>query len=228
MLARSGRGGVTRFDRARRLAKDLHAEVGGDVPVGLASLTDRVLPHLFPTASSDVFLSTLDRAMGIERPPPDRTGRGRATSLGALAALGGKNFFRPATTKRVAVVFTDGESVPVRVAPLQAGLAEGAVTPVFVRLWSADEQIFDAAGRPLEEYVADPDSVAVLDSVGNALGSRVFGEGDTKAIAAEVRRALGEGPTGPAGRQLRSVELAPYSVAVAFLPLLVLLWRRNL
>jgi hypothetical protein len=227
MLARSNPGGLTRFDRARKVAKELHAELG-DVPVGLASLTDRVLPHLFPSASEDVFVSTLDRAVGIERPPPDRFGRGRATSLGALAALGRRNFFRAGTTKRVAVVFTDGESVPVRAAPLEAGLAQGGVTPVFVRFWAPEERIFTPDGEPIPEYAADPDSVATLDSVANAIGGRVFDESDGRALVREVRRAVGEGPTGPAGRELQSLELAPYSVAAAFLPLLFLVWRRNL
>ena len=38
--------------------------------VGIASLTDRVLPHLFPSTDVDVFEATIERSMAIERPPP--------------------------------------------------------------------------------------------------------------------------------------------------------------
>ena len=33
-------------------------------------MTNRVLPHLFPSANEDIFQATLERAIGIERPPP--------------------------------------------------------------------------------------------------------------------------------------------------------------
>src|SRR5262249_54862857 len=49
MLAREP-GGVTRFDRARQVAERMQAAIP-DVPAGVASLTDRPLPHLFPTTN---------------------------------------------------------------------------------------------------------------------------------------------------------------------------------
>ena len=227
MLARGSPRELSRFDRARSLMSELRAELPG-VPVGIASLTDGVLPHLFPTTNEAVFAATLSRSVGIERPPPDRSGRGRATVLGALASLGTRNFFTPGTAKRVAVVLTDGESLPVATGALASAFAEGAVTPIFARLWAADERIFDAKGRPLPAYLADPDSAATLDSVASAVGGRVFGESDLSALVRTTRAALGSGPTGPAGRQLQSLELAPYAVLGAFVPLLFLVWRRNL
>jgi hypothetical protein len=33
---------------------------------------------------------------------------------------------------------------------------------------------------------------------------------------------------GPSGRELQSFELAPYAVLASFVPLLFLVWRRNL
>jgi hypothetical protein len=80
MLAQSGRSGATRLERARALAKDMRLRLP-DVKVGIASLTDRVLPHLFPSLSPHAFSTTIDRAIGIERPPPDRRGRVRAAAL---------------------------------------------------------------------------------------------------------------------------------------------------
>lgn len=227
MLARRRPTGLTRIDRARAIAKDVRGALPG-VPVGVASLTDRVLPHLFPTTNQDVFVATLDRALGIERPPPDRSGRGRATSLRALGALGTANFFRPGARKRVAIVLTDGESLPVRVGPLESALARGNVTLLLVHVWGVDERIFRPNGLPLREYLADPDTPGFLESLTNAIGARVFAEDEASRVAAAAREAIGSGPTGPSGRELQSLELAPYAVLGSLVPLLFLVWRRNL
>jgi hypothetical protein len=227
MLARRHANGLTRIDRAKAIAQEVRTALPG-VPVGIASLTDRVLPHLFPTTNEDVFVSTLDRSVGIERPPPDRTGRGRATALAALRLLGTGNYFSPGTTKRVAVVLTDGESVPVRISTLQRGLEQGGVTPLFVHVWNVDERIFRPGGRPLRQYVADPDSPGFLRSVATAVGGEMFEEGDVAGLVRASRTAIGEGPLGPSGRELQTLELAPYAVLASFLPLLFLVWRRNL
>jgi hypothetical protein len=227
MLARPRPGSETRLERARAIAKDVRASLPG-VPVGIASLTDRVLPHLFPTANEDAFLATLDRSVGIERPPPDRSGRGRATALGALGLLGTRDFFTPGTTKRVAVVITDGETRPVNIPALEGGLAAGGVTPLIVDVWGADERIFGAHGKPLAAYTADLDAPGMLESITSAIGGRMFGEGDTRGVVRAARAALGEGPMGRTDRQLQSLELAPYAVLASFVPLLFLVWRRNL
>ena len=71
MLARRSPSEPTRLDRARKLSKHVRAQLT-DVEFGLASITDRVLPHLFPTLSLNSYAATIDRAIGIERPPPDR------------------------------------------------------------------------------------------------------------------------------------------------------------
>ena len=228
MLAQRRPTGLTRIDRARAIAKDVRTALPG-IPVGVASLTDRVLPHLFPTTNQDVFVATIDRALGIEKPPPDRrTGRGRATSLRALGALGTANFFRPGARKRVAIVLTDGESLPVRVAPLESDLARGNVTLVLVHLWDVEERIYQPNGVPLRAYLADPDTPGFLRSLANAIGARVFAEGDARDIARAARDAIGAGPTGPSGRELQSLELAPYAVLASFVPLVFLVWSRNL
>jgi hypothetical protein len=76
MLARSGASAPDRLQRAKKLALKLRQAVP-DVPFGITSLTDRVLPHLFPTLDPNVFQSTLKDAIGIERPPPLGHGRSR-------------------------------------------------------------------------------------------------------------------------------------------------------
>jgi hypothetical protein len=227
MLARRRAESATRIDRARAIAKEIRGSLSG-VPVGVASLTDRVLPHLFPTTNRDVFIATLDRAVGIERPPPDRSGRGRATSLGSLGSLGRANYFRPGTTRRVAIVLTDGESLPVRVAPLEAALAGGNVTLVLVHVWGVDERIFGPNGVPVREYVADPDTPVFLSSLANSIGARVFDENEAGAVARVVREMIGSGPVGVSGRELDTVELAPYALLASFVPLVFLVWRRNI
>ena len=69
MLAQADPGSPARFDRAKAAARTFRASLSR-MPVGIASMTTRVLPHLFPGANEDVFQTTLDRSLGIERPPP--------------------------------------------------------------------------------------------------------------------------------------------------------------
>ena len=69
MLAAADAGEPNRFDRAKRIATELRREFP-DLPMGLASMTDRLLPHLFPTVDGATYGATLARAMGVDRPPP--------------------------------------------------------------------------------------------------------------------------------------------------------------
>ena len=75
MLAARGRRGPSRIARAQELALQLRAAVP-ELKVGVASFTDRVLPHLFPTLDDEVFAATVralarDRAASAEPAPPD-------------------------------------------------------------------------------------------------------------------------------------------------------------
>jgi hypothetical protein len=226
MLARSSPSEPTRFDRARQTAVELRSRLP-DVPVGVASLTDRVLPHLFPSISGQAFSATVARALGIERPPPDRFGRGRATALGALSGLADRNFFDPSARHRLAVVFTDGESLPVAAAALRDRLEAGRVHVLIVRVWRPDERVFDRTGRPIADYRPDPASGPELAALGRELRAGVFDEAHLSGVTDAARAALGSGPTGPEGRDLQSRRLAPYAVLAALAPLSFLLWRRN-
>jgi hypothetical protein len=227
MLARQGVGGPTRFERSLDAAKELRARIP-TVPVGVASLTDRMLPHLFPTTSENAFTATLDKAMGVERPPPDRSGRGKVTALGALQGLATGNFFGPDARKRVAVVFSDAETVPVDVGTLRARLFRANVRVVFVRFWSAAERVYLPDGQIERQYRPDLDSEAFLAEVADAIEADVFDEERLDQVAGRVQRLFGDGPTGAHGEELRSEPLAAYAVAAAFLPILFLLARRNL
>ncbi len=99
MLASAASGEPARFERAREEALALQAELPG-VPVGIASLTDRVLPHLFPTVDQRVFRETMREAVGIERPPPSTSFGTNVTTLDALGAVPTLNFFTPRAKRR--------------------------------------------------------------------------------------------------------------------------------
>jgi hypothetical protein len=64
--ARVEASGSGRGSSARDEAIELQAALAG-VPVGIASFTDRVLPHLFPTVDQRVYRETMREAVGIER-----------------------------------------------------------------------------------------------------------------------------------------------------------------
>ena len=226
MLARSQRDAPTRFERALVAAKELRATLP-EVPVGVASVTDRALPHLFPTTSGNAFVATLDRSLGIERPPPDRSGRGRATALGALTALATNNFFGARAEQKLVLVFTDGETLPADLGTLRARMLGARIRPIVVRFWSPEERIWTRRDTVERGYRADPASTGTLVELVAAAEGTVHAEGDLGEVVDRARSLLGDGPTGPQGRELQSVELSAPVAAAAFAPLLFLLWRRN-
>src|SRR5438874_2105040 len=83
-------------------AERLRLELG-DVPTGLASITDRTLPHVFPTPDVDTFETALVKAMGIERPPPSDGFSIKVTTLGSLAHVATDNFYSVAAKHRLCV-----------------------------------------------------------------------------------------------------------------------------
>ena len=87
MLAASGQDGERRIDRAKAAAVGLRNAIA-DVPAGIASLTDRALPHLYPSANKQVFAQTMRRVVDVEHPPPLAPGA-RATSFDPLESFAG-------------------------------------------------------------------------------------------------------------------------------------------
>ncbi len=225
MDARRARSEPSRLDRARAMAKEARVSLP-ELRVGLASVTDRVLPHLFPTLGSNAFAAVADRAVDIERPPPDRRSR-RATALLALGDLGRLAFYRQSTTRRLAVVFTDGETLPIDLATLRQRLKDGRVTTLFVHVWRPDEVLFSPTGELDESYKPDPTSASAVRRAAGAVGGLVFADGEGAELAAAVRQIAGTGPAEVQGRELRSTQLAPHLTAIAFVPLVFLLYRRN-
>ena len=226
MLAQRSVALPMRIDRAKSSAIAMRASLP-DVPVGVASLTDRVLPHLFPSIDLDVSVATLERAIGIERPPPRSSLATSATSLDALAGIRGLRFFSPTKQKRVLVVFTDGESVPVSNARLAKVFgARPAIDTVFIHLWHPDERVF-ARGVPEPQYLPDPSSLAILERLAKATSGNVYPDDDLLAAIRKTRELLGDGPTVARGESSGRTALAPYLVLATFLPVGLLLWRRD-
>src|SRR6266550_2563745 len=159
----------TRFDQARRDAKELRARLG-NLPVGIASLTDRVLPHLFPSVSVNAFNATLDESLAIDRPTMSLAyGNAVGTKLGALADLVTGNYFEPSAKKRVAVVFTDGETLKERLSTLPARFKDGNVRVFFFRYWSPDQRVYNAAGQIDPAYTPDESTTPILDGLAESI-----------------------------------------------------------
>lgn len=217
----------TRFDQARRDAKELRARLG-NLPVGVASLTDRVLPHLFPSVSVNAFNATLDESLAVDRPTMSLDyGESTGTKIGALADLVNGNYFEATATKRVAIVFTDGETLKERLSTLPARFKDGNLHVFFFHYWSPDQRVYNAAGQIDPAYLPDPSSTPILDGLAQSTSSRVFEPGQVGQAAAAVRAVIGKGPTTARGRELNSFLLAPYVLLFAILPLGFLLFRRN-
>ncbi len=226
MGAAAGPQSPTRFARARGLALELRRDLP-EVRVGLASLTDRVLPHLFPSHDVADYRATLDHALGIDRPPPLRRGRGTTTSLASLASLGNANYFPGSTRKRIAVVLTDGESVPASAGRLRAQLEAGKVNVVFVQIWRPGERVYTPDGPDLR-YRADPGAPAAMQKLGLELGVPVYADAQEAPVAARVRELVGRGPRVEVPSHTTIRPLSPYLALAAVLPLGLVLRRRNL
>ena len=227
MLASESLRGSTRFDRAKRDALAIRRELH-DVPSGVASLTDRLLPHVFPTEDAGVFGAVVDRVVGIDRPPP-ASYNVTATTLGALSALVNRNFYERQVKHRVAIVFTDAESRPFATASIgRIFNRPPGVRAVFVRYGNTSERVYTLAGGAERGYTPDPNAPNTARALAQATGGEVFDEGSTKGVADKVRELIGSGETSVDSDDRREVPLAPYSVALAFLPLALVLWRRNL
>jgi hypothetical protein len=227
MKASASAGSPTRFERARAVAERLRDELG-DIPVGLASITDRALPHLFPSADADTFRVAIHKVMGIERPPPTDGFSVRITQLGSLARLASDNFFSPTATRRLVVVFTDGETKPFVDDSLGAVFAQPpGVKTIFVRIWGAHEHVYDR-GRADPLYRPDPLSAVYIRQLAATTHGVAVNASDFDRIIRTARTDLGSGPTRVLLREQRQLALAPWVACFAFVPLGFLLFRRNL
>jgi hypothetical protein len=218
MLASSGRGGRPRYARALAFARRLHAAFP-EVPAGVASLNNRVLPYLFPTSQEEAFQHVLERAYGIETPPPEVSFGANISTLDALEDVAQRDYFSPGVTKRVMVVLTDAETLPFRVRPVLHDLRKAHVTPVVVRFWRPQELIYRANGKTERYRPTAPDELDLL----HAYGWTAFDEARFGSVRRAVSQAIGSGPVHGVSLERLDRPIAPYLAALALIPLLVLL-----
>jgi hypothetical protein len=225
MLAAPSRMAADRLDRARRAAVTLRNAIP-DVPAGVASFTDRLLPNLFPTSDPGAFAATVDRAVGIDRPPPGGSAL-TVTTFDALSAVTKDAYFTPGRKRLVLVVLTDAESKDFDSARLKATLgSQKDIRTVLVRIGSSRERVFGREGLPEADYRPE-DTAPTIRRFEQATGARAFDESGLDAAAAALRADAGSGRRVRLGSESNSTEVAPYLVLAAFLPLSLLLFRRN-
>jgi hypothetical protein len=223
MQASAGPGQPTRLARAKRLAIALQRSLS-DVPVGIASMTDRSLPNLLPTTDRTLFDRTVEQSVAVDRPPPSQPYKNRATTFDALAPLVESRFYTQGVERRLLVVYTDGESA--RISPVLRLTLHRRVTPIFVHVWAPGERIFEH-GRVDPKYVSDPTSIDSLNEVAEIAGGRAFSESDRRSVAAAARDAVGRAGTRTHVDAYARIALAPWVILAGILPLGYLLWRRN-
>jgi hypothetical protein len=224
MLARSERSSPPRIARAKAAAVEVREALVG-IKVGIGSLTDRVLPHLFPSANEDVFRATVEQSIGIDRPPPQERLSANGTTLEALGPVATRTFFSPAVEHRLLVVVTDGETRPLNEGAVAATLARPpGIDTVFIHAWGSNERVF-VRGIAAPDYKPDPTSRASLERLARATRGAVYSEDEVGAAAREARRRLGTGPTVVRQERRERQPLAPFAALAAFLPLGLLLGR---
>ena len=225
MAASGGLGSPIRLERARTFAHSLRAQLD-DVPMGLTSLTDRVLPYIFPSGNAEVVDATIDESVAIENPPPLRELATQATQFGALARIPTTNFFSRSASKRLLVVLSDGESQPFSIPGLARALrASGEFFPIFVHVWRPNEQVF-TNGAAETEYKTDPRSGATMAELGAATRGLSADEAQLDRVVRAAKAFLGPGNTFTSGSERTSLALAPFSLLAALVPLAVLFRRR--
>jgi hypothetical protein len=225
MTARAGVHDPTRLARAKHEAEQVIPKLG-DIPIGVASMTDRVLPNLMPTANLVLIRRTLAQSVGIDRPPPGQLYKGRATTFSALYPLSTYNFYSPGVRNRILVVFTDGEAAPLPPGIGYAQAREMTVHPLFVHVWGPTERIY-VHGRIAPHYRPDPTSTVALSGFARAAHGRVFGENDLQALTHAIRAEAGGTPVTTNVLGYARVALAPWFVLAGVIPLGFLLYRRN-
>jgi hypothetical protein len=225
MLAAAGPGRPTRFARAAAAARQMR-EALRDVPVGVASMTDRVLPHLFPSANHASFDAVLTHSIAVDKPESDLANNRLATDLGATKTFADGNFFRGGQ-RRVLVLFTDAETRRFNEGELIAAFADSRIATILVRFWAESERVYGPDGVETE-YVPASDSAGSGDRYATVIKGEAFHESELGAAIEAVRSKLGSGTSVTQVKTADIHPIGPYVLLFALLPLGFLLVRRNL
>jgi hypothetical protein len=226
MLAAADPEGATRIQRATRAALRMRTSLAS-IPSGLASMTDRVVPHVFPTSDEEVFAAALTQSMRVNNPPP-RGFEETATLFESLDAFSGTNLFSPGVKRRLVVVLTDGETREYYVPTLRDALARGPRTDfLIVRLSHSGERVW-AGNSPDPGYQPDPSSAQKVRQLSSITHGSAFEEDEIGKAIGRARELVGDGPVVERGETLRVYSLARWIALCALAPLGYVLWRRNL
>ena len=194
MLASEKSGSANRFERERELTLSLNDAPARRARWGSPSMTDHVLPHVFPTTDRRVVQTALRESMGIERPGPTVSLTGTpTTTYDSLAAIPTRNYFSPSARKRLLVVLTDGETRPPEQDLSGPFQKRPPIETLIVRVSKPGEQIY-FGGVPEDAYQPYGDAGAALSRVARQVDGQVLSE-DPRAVAAAASRLLGTGPT---------------------------------
>jgi hypothetical protein len=226
MLASTSLRAPSRLERAKAVADKLRAGLS-DVPIGVATFTDRPLPLLFPTTSAGAFTATVAKAVAIEQPPP-RAEAQTVTTFDALGPLPGSGYFTPSIRHRVLFVVSDAESEGFDVDGVRQSFGtRPRINVVLVRVGSPKEHVYGPDGLPEPAYAPPAATDRSLKQFLSATHGKAFGENDVAGAVRAARASLGTGPRERLGTVSGRKDLAPYFVLAAIVPLGVVLRRRN-
>jgi von Willebrand factor type A domain len=225
MLAARGEGETTRFERALDAARRMRSALP-TLPVGIASLTDRVLPMVFPSANPETFERVLRYSIGVDRPPSREANNTRASALDATMAVPERNFFR-GPRRRLLVVFSDAETQRLHPQRLANRFRDSGIETILVRIGDSTERIYGPGGN-VEPYQPDPASAVAAGAYAEAVGGRAFAEDELDAAIDAARKAVGSGRARLRNEASDVRPLGPFVFLAALAPLSFLLWRRNI
>jgi len=225
MSARTAATAPTRLSRAKREALRLEEQLG-NIPAGIAVMTDRTLPVLMPTTDFGLFRRTVRQSVFVNSPPPSLRYHDRATTFEALTGVRTAQFFTHGVTHPILVVFTDGESSTLPPSFSLTFRPEDRVPVLAVHTWSPNELIY-AHGKPVAGYAADPASTAALRDFVLFTGGREYSENQLGSVATSIRQETSGKETTTTITHYARVALAPWFVLAGIVPLAFLLWRRN-
>jgi hypothetical protein len=194
MLATPAPGHATRFDRSRALAERIHRAFP-HVPTGVASVTNRMMPLLFPSDDGRAVPAVIEHGLEILQPPPVSMSTARLTDLSSLALAADRAYFDTKERRHALVVFSDLDTETFSLSGQLAMFRRHRIEPFIIQVAAPGERVFDAARKP-EAYL--PVASMGVPAM-RAAGWHAYREADLGAAIADMRRYLGNGPTRDTG-----------------------------
>jgi hypothetical protein len=225
MSARTGLDAPTRLTLAKQEARTLIPKLG-DIPVGIATMTDRVLPNLMPTTTTALALRTVTQSVRIDQPPPSLRYHGRASTLEALPAIVTDRLFPPGVRHPILVIFTDGEMRAPAPFTGYSFAQQVTIPPLFIHVWQPTDHIYNH-GRIDPAYQPDPTSAQTLAHFASLTHGHVFREGDVGGLLGTIHAEAGSKPETTKLLGFSRVPLGPWFLLAGVVPLGYLFWRRN-